>query len=157
MNLKHAIGTVVLPLAITCGAPLLSAMPKLKEGFSVDQIKVSSDGGMQVQTKERKARFSKNVKIKLDSFLLHCQSLELSYSEGEKGEAGVETMLAKGKVKIDDPVRQIKVSCDRVEYDKRDGWMVMSSSGLTQVTQVDNQMEAKVIKINVETGEVLVE
>ena len=148
---------LVLLCALGHGLVAAPAMPKT---FSVKKIQVTCDDGMHVKTKEKQASFNKNVDLKLDSFRLRCDTLVITYSEGKDGnggEAGVESLLATGDVKVDDPIRQITASCERVTYQKVDGWLRMSSTTLTKVRQAENHMEAKSIKLNVETNEVLVE
>jgi lipopolysaccharide transport protein LptA len=145
-------------MVLCCGWShgLLAESPNSKT-FSVQKIQVTCDDGMHVKTKDKQASFRKNVDLKLDSFRLRCDSLVITYSEGKNGEAGVESLLATGSVRVDDPVRDIMATCDRVTYQKSDGWLKMSSDGLTKVRQEGNHMEAKTIKLNVETNEVLVE
>lgn len=154
MALRSSLLGLVLSCGLTHGLQAESMIPKT---FSVKKIQVTCDNGMHVKTKEKQASFNKNVDLKLDSFRLRCESLVITYSEGEEGEAGVESLLATGDVKVDDPVRDITASCDRVTYQKSDGWLKMSSKTMTKVRQEQNHMAAKSIKLNVETNEVFAE
>lgn len=149
----------VLAFLVLGSWPSLQAkgLKSLKQGdFTVSKIQVSCDDGMHVKTKSKTASFNKNVDLKLDSFRLTCQRLVIHYSELEGKEAAIESMEASGGVKITDDVRQIFAESERLTYDKTSSWMVLESSLKTKVRQGENYMEARSIKINVLTSEMLV-
>lgn len=77
-------------------------------------------------------------------------------AEGED-DAQVESLIAKGGVVCRDNSRDITAKSDRLSYDREDGWLVFSSDAMTTVVQEGNKMEAPVIKVNVESGTVIVD
>jgi lipopolysaccharide transport protein LptA len=127
-----------------------------KDGLSLSRIDVSCDDGMTVQTRERWAEFSKNVDVKLDDIQLKCAHLRLTYSEDED-DAQVESMTATGGVYLKDGLRNIVANSDRLNYNRAEGWLIFSSDKLTTVVQDGNKMEAPSIRVNIESGTVLVD
>ena len=149
-------------LALMLGALVLQsgvqAQEPKQQKFSVKNIKVASDAGMKVQTKEHWATFSNNVDIKLDDFRLRCDYLRLTYAEKTGGKsAEIETLEAKGNVLCNDKVRQIEAKSDSLVYEKSQGNPVFSSDERTEVKKEGSHMSAKSIRVNLESGEVLVD
>ena len=129
-----------------------------KQKLSVKRVEVASDAGMKVHTKDHWATFSNNVDIKLDDFRLRCDQLRLTYSEKKDGKSvDIETLEARGHVVCNDKVRQIDAKSDRLDYEKTKGLLVFSSDDRTEVKKEGSHMSAKSIKVNLESGEVLVD
>ena len=149
-------------LALMLGALVLQsgvqAQEPKQQKFSVKNIKVASDAGMKVQTKEHWATFSNNVDIKLDDFRLRCDYLRLTYSEKKAGKsAEIESLEARGHVLCNDKIRGIEAKSDRLDYEKSKGHLVFSSDNRTEVTKDKSQMSAKTIRVNLDSGEILVD
>jgi lipopolysaccharide transport protein LptA len=136
---------------ILIGAIFANILPEGKS-FTVKKVEVRCDGGIQVGVKTQEASFSTNVDLKLDDFRLRCDHLDISYLEIE-GKTQVKSLNATGNVICEQASRSLKAWSDELTYDRASHQLVFSSEGKTKVDQGENNLEAPVILIDLESGE----
>lgn len=146
------------PIRLLLALLLLSPFLVAKEvgKLKVQKVKVSCDGNMEVGTKSQRASFTGNVQVHLDDMVLQCEHLVITYEQSEE-KTEIRTMKAWGGVTCHQPSRHIRAKGDRLDYDHRQRELVFSSEGMTEVYQKENLMTAKVIRVNLETGDAVAE